>query len=274
MSRQLRPSPHCLNCGAAVATRFCHDCGQENTSYHASLGRLLGDLIEEVFQLESRLWRTLWTLFRRPGRLTREYNAGRRVSYTTPLRLYIVASVAYFSVAGLMPDHVRDENVRIEVPTLDAAHEQKLAQHPLLRFFYERMRESQKDPTAAVERMKRTMFDWAPRIAALLVPLFALLTWLCFRRPKRYFVEHLVFALHAHATALLLLLVAELLRWGPIGLAAFVGGVALLFLAARAVFAQSRVATALKLLAIGTIYGTFLGVCVTAVVALGFLSRG
>ena len=31
--------------------------------------RLLGDLFEELFQLESRLWRSLWTLFRRPGLL-------------------------------------------------------------------------------------------------------------------------------------------------------------------------------------------------------------
>ena len=38
MTRQLRPSATCLNCGHAVTTRFCPDCGQENTTYRVSLG--------------------------------------------------------------------------------------------------------------------------------------------------------------------------------------------------------------------------------------------
>ena len=155
-----------------------------------------------------------------------------------------------------------------------AAQELKLQQHPWLRALLDRARAAQKDPSATVARMKRTAFDWAPRIAALLVPLLALLTWLFFRRPKRYFVEHLVFALHAHAAAFLLLLVSELLRWDPIGLVTFFACIAVVFLSARAVFAQSRVATAFKLAAIGTIYATFLGLCVVGVLALGFLSRG
>ncbi|MCU1279931.1 MAG: hypothetical protein JWM53_3477, partial [bacterium] len=70
MSRQLRPSPSCLNCGHAVTSRFCSECGQENTDSHVSIGRLVADLFEELFQLESRLWRSLWLLFRKPGLLT------------------------------------------------------------------------------------------------------------------------------------------------------------------------------------------------------------
>src|SRR3954464_15280484 len=118
MSRQLRPSPNCLNCGHAVATRFCPECGQENTSYRVSLGRLVGDLFEELFQLESRLWRTLWLLFRRPGTLTREYNAGRRVAYTTPLRLYLIASVAYFFVGTVLPQTKVSPNVNVDLGDL------------------------------------------------------------------------------------------------------------------------------------------------------------
>ena len=275
MSRQLRPAPNCLNCGAAVTTRFCAHCGQENTTYRVSLGRLVGDLFEELFQLESRLWRTLWALFRRPGLLTREYNAGRRVSYTTPLRLYLVASVAYFFVAGLMPQRVPDDDVHMNVPALSDAQQHKLDEAPRwARWLYERAREAQKDPRAAVARMRRTMSEWAPRIAALLVPLCALLTWLCFRTPKLYFVEHLVFALHLHATAFLLLLVSDVLRWGPIGLVVSIAGVVIVFRAARVVFGQSRVATFFKLCAIGTGYSMFLGFGVAGVAALGFLSRG
>src|SRR5258708_33618024 len=103
MTRQLRPSPQCLNCGHEVQSRYCSECGQENTTYKVSLGGLLGDLFDELFQLESRLWRSLWHLVRYPGRLTREYNAGRRVRYTSPLRLYLLSSFLYFFTATVLP---------------------------------------------------------------------------------------------------------------------------------------------------------------------------
>ena len=65
-TRQLRRSTVCLNCGTALAGNFCSECGQENTDYRVSLGRLLRDLAEEVLNVESRLWRSLWHLVRYP----------------------------------------------------------------------------------------------------------------------------------------------------------------------------------------------------------------
>src|ERR1700749_2495562 len=105
MSTPYRGDPaltRCLNCETPGVDKFCAHCGQENTDYRVSLKRLLGDLFEELFQLETRLWRSLYDLLRHPGRLTLDYNAGRRVRYTSPLRLYLIASVAYFFVSSVM----------------------------------------------------------------------------------------------------------------------------------------------------------------------------
>ncbi|MGZ3425000.1 MAG: DUF3667 domain-containing protein [Polyangia bacterium] len=275
MSRQLRPSPHCLNCGQAVGARFCSECGQENTDYHVSLGRLVGDLFEELFQLESRLWRSLWTLFRRPGLLTQEYNAGRRVSYTTPLRLYLIASVTYFFVGSVVAHNKDESNIHFELPEITAADKAKIDQKsPFIAHILERANEAQKDPKAAVQRVRQTLNEWAPRIAAGLVPLFAILTFILFRRPKRFFVEHLVFALHAHATAFLLLTVSELLPWGWVGLGATIALAVLSFMAMRRVFGQSRLRTIWKYLVIGFVYSMALALGVVAVGFMGFLARG
>jgi hypothetical protein len=259
-----------------VSTRFCPECGQENTNYRVSLGRLVGDLFEELFQLESRLWRTLWTLFRRPGLLTREYNAGRRVAFTTPLRLYIIASVAYFFVGSVMtPDKV-SPNVKLDFGdvAVDSEDAAKLEKAPaIVRAVVERARAAKKDPQNTILRVRHTLNEWAPRIAAFLVPLLAFLTWLMFRRPKLFFVEHLVFALHAHATAFLLLLVTEVVPWGLVGFAAFVALTVLTFMGMRRVFEQSRVKTAFKLVAVGFVYSLALGVSVGLVALWGFVSR-
>jgi hypothetical protein len=161
------------------------------------------------------------------------------------------------------------------MPELSEMQQAKLDAAPAFaRFLVERARQAQADPHGSVTRMRRTVTEWAPRIAAMLVPLLAFLTWLCFRRPKRYFVEHLVFALHLHAAAFFLLSVSAVLRWGPVGAVTSLGLVALSFLSARAVFEQSRVATAFKLVAIGTVYSIFLGLGIAGAGAFGLLSKG
>ena len=43
------------------------------------------------------------TLLQRPGTLTLEFLAGRRMTYVPPLRLYLVASVVYFLLAAFTP---------------------------------------------------------------------------------------------------------------------------------------------------------------------------
>jgi len=271
MSRQLRPSPNCLNCGHAVTSRFCSECGQENTDYHVSIGRLVADLFEELFQLESRLWRSLWLLFRKPGLLTREYNAGRRVSYTTPLRLYLIASVVYFFFGGVMPQR-SEPTIKFDPPTATDQQEIEKAP-PFVRNVLERAMEAQKDPKAAGRRVQQALAEWGPRIAAGLVPWLAFLTWIFFRRPKLFFVEHLVFALHTHATAFLLMTIVELARWKPVGMVEIAIPV-LMFLALRRVFGQSRLRTAWKFVLIWLFYGIALGLGVALAAAVGFFSRG
>jgi hypothetical protein len=272
MSRQLRPSPSCLNCGRAVSARFCSECGQENTDYHVSLGRLIADLFEELFQLESRLWRSLWMLFRKPGLLTREYNAGRRVSYTTPLRLYLIASVVYFFVGSVMPQKI-ESLIKIDQPTATDQLEIERSP-PIVRKFLERAMEAQKDPIAAGRRVQQALALWGPRIAAGLVPWLAILTWIFFRRPKRFFVEHLVFALHTHATAFLLMTIHAVAHWRFVGTVESLAIPVLMFLAMRRVFEQSRLRTAWKFVLIWIFYGIALGLGIAAVAAIGFISRG
>ncbi|HSN34120.1 MAG TPA: DUF3667 domain-containing protein [Ideonella sp.] len=272
--RQLRPAEHCLNCGTAVATRFCPECGQENTSYRVSLGRLVGDLVEEVFQLESRLWRTLWTLVRHPGRLTVEYNAGRRVRYTTPLRLYLVCSVVYFFVGGVMP-HARVAEIKFQAgDDADLARAESKVGSPLGRRVLERMRLLQRDPAATSRHIQEALSEYAPKIAAVLVPLLAFMTWLCFRRPKLFFVEHLVFALHAHATAFLLLLPGELVAPSLLVSLGVVATMVLMFVAMRRTFGQSRWATLWKSALIALVYSIFLGLGTGAAVMVALFTGG
>jgi hypothetical protein len=60
------------------------------------LSSILADAADTILNIDSRIFRTLPALFLRPGFLTTEYFAGRRVRYVTPFRLYFFLSIAAF----------------------------------------------------------------------------------------------------------------------------------------------------------------------------------
>ncbi len=82
----------CSNCGARLHGTYCHRCGQETRERIAPLWTMAKDLLGELFNLDTRLIRTLRRLLFQPGRLTVEYIAGRRAGYVPPLRLFIFSS--------------------------------------------------------------------------------------------------------------------------------------------------------------------------------------
>ena len=63
---------------------------------------IVGDFADTVLNWDARLPRTLWPLFARPAWLTREYFAGRRVRYVSPVRLFVTLAIVTFFVAQLM----------------------------------------------------------------------------------------------------------------------------------------------------------------------------
>lgn len=100
----LRKSKDCLNCGTNVNERFCSHCGQENTETRQSFGHLARHFFEDLTHYDSGFWRTIKYLLFRPALLTKEYLAGKRVSYVPPVRLYIFISFLCFFLPAILPD--------------------------------------------------------------------------------------------------------------------------------------------------------------------------
>src|SRR5690606_37264593 len=79
---------------------FCGQCGQADTALDVPFRRIVGELLAELFNADSRAWRTARTLLLRPGLLTAAYNAGRRARYLPPLRVYMLSSLLVFFVVA------------------------------------------------------------------------------------------------------------------------------------------------------------------------------
>ncbi len=98
------PQPRCANCGEPLLGEHCHACGQPVRGLVRHFSSILGDFVDSVFNVDSRILRTLGPLFFRPGRLSNEYFAGRRVRYVSPVRLFVFLSIIAFFVARASAD--------------------------------------------------------------------------------------------------------------------------------------------------------------------------
>ncbi|RZL45124.1 MAG: DUF3667 domain-containing protein [Pedobacter sp.] len=95
-SFKLRKEKDCLNCGHQVDDHFCPKCGQENIEVKENAVHMVAHAIADYFHFEHKFFGTLKPLLFKPGQLTKEYVAGKRVSFIHPIRLYIFVSIVFF----------------------------------------------------------------------------------------------------------------------------------------------------------------------------------
>jgi hypothetical protein len=237
-------------------------------SYHASFGELLHDVVGELFQLDSRIARTVVPFLFLPGKLTAEFVGGRRLTYSSPLRLYLLTSFLYFFVLSLVPAssfNVQGSGARGELTASDREElseglkslrgQGKLGTRVVDRFeaFFSQGSAKMK------EQISAGLANKAPKAMFFLLPVFALLLKFLFWR--RYYVEHIVFSLHFHSFCFVLLLPQAF--W-PEHLAGIPYLVAIVYLAIalHRVYRSSWPKTLAKLLGLLVTYGTILGLSI------------
>lgn len=189
---------NCLNCSAPLTGAFCASCGQRHVSKPPTVAHLLEETVETLTHADSRLWITLRYLLRKPGLLTREYFAGRRNSYLPPIRLYLIISVVFFLLASL-PDNDKSAQNPIEIDS-DSQICEVDYNGPFANFVEPRFRAACAQlETDKGARLVASFQRNVPKAMFVLLPAFAGLMMLFFWRPRRLYVEHLLFLVHNHS---------------------------------------------------------------------------
>lgn len=100
LKAQKQKTDYCLNCDYQFRENenYCPKCGQENDIKRKTVGSFLKEFIEDLVSIDSRLYRSIPVFLFKPGKLTVDYNEGRRRKYITPIRLYLTWSFVCFLV--------------------------------------------------------------------------------------------------------------------------------------------------------------------------------
>jgi hypothetical protein len=201
----------CVTCSHANTDAFCSHCGEKRHDGHqSSLRHMLSETLEAFFHLDSKIFLSLRTLLTKPGQLTAEYFRGRRKPYMAPLQLFLVCNFLFFVLQPFT-------GLEILAPPLRSFEHNSVLQNIALPMIDHRLQQkhlSRSNPeqyAAFTEQFDHTSRLQAKTLILAMVPMLALLLTVVYARPlfsrtKRYFVEHLVFSLHAYAWWLLWIL--------------------------------------------------------------------
>lgn len=211
----------CPNCEAPAPAQYCPNCGQMQGELVPSIGSWLAESLDDLFSLESRVPRTILALWP-PGRATSEWRSGRRATYLSPVRLYLLAAIPFFIVFftarlddGLSPLEMLTGDLILNqaqqpaslppLQPLSAEAASDSAARAEWRTEFERRREFNRAVADGTNAQVGTgvgrIFDVLPVVVGvIMVPLLGLLLGIGATQPRR-FLTRLVMALHLHVVA-------------------------------------------------------------------------
>jgi hypothetical protein len=250
MTAAEQPSGACAACGVTLSGRYCHACGQDTEARPRPLREMALEAFSETSVIDGVGVRTLVAMVTRPGRILIAYREGAGSLYASPIKIFVVVTALFLAVLNFrdiaLYQFVRQapaDAVLVAIPDPDgqtvhvrgAVEEDRWMQRriepavdPRIWAAVEAAAARTSDPDdrynlradivldQAMAKGSDRMLQWLPNTLWLLMPLYALLLAPLFGR-RRLFMEHLVFAMWAHATAFVLLMLLALVNSFGIG---------------------------------------------------------
>jgi Protein of unknown function (DUF3667) len=87
----------CKSCGNTFAGFYCNICGEKVLlPKDRSFKILLTNILLALTLADGKVLKTLWLVVKKPGFISHEFVAGRRINYLKPVSLFFVLNLIYF----------------------------------------------------------------------------------------------------------------------------------------------------------------------------------
>ncbi len=199
----------CPSCGENLTGNFCANCGQKVKNLNVPFKEIVSEVVDNILTFDSKFFRSLIPLITKPGFLTLEYNLGRRASYVTPFKLYLFISLILFFMLTIIDvkivkfDRYSTKSTELSTPAADSLE----TADPLKLRIARKLAQSEEN----IEQINTMVVKRLPQLMFVLMPVFALLLKLLYRRSEQFYLSHLIFAIHFHAFVFLVFIVALLI---------------------------------------------------------------
>jgi len=228
----------CSNCGTELVGEYCHTCGEEQQDIEQfTVKNILGEIWEELVDVDSNLFRTIRGLLFQPGFLTAEFFAGRRGRYVRPLKLFLMVAAIQLLAATheagggfLRFDFLKSADPGIEFQLEDKAEALGVKADEL---------------SAKVDELAQQIYSVLQFVA---VALTGFLASLLFWGKNWSYVKHLLFSMHLYCFRYAVAVpVVPLLGWfQPLVFVLYVVNAVYIYLAVRRVYEPAVAGAVLK----------------------------
>lgn len=86
---------YCKNCANRFEGKYCNQCGQSAHTERLNFHFFIHEIEHGVFHFNHSILSTLKMLFTRPGAFIRDYLAGKRVAFTSPITTVILIATVF-----------------------------------------------------------------------------------------------------------------------------------------------------------------------------------
>lgn len=102
---------NCLNCDHPTSANFCSFCGQKNNTRQLKIKEVFIETCHLIINSDKGLVQTTISLITKPGNVNKEYIAGKRIKYFNPLRFlffwvtidaFLILLLSDFGAEGLI----------------------------------------------------------------------------------------------------------------------------------------------------------------------------
>lgn len=175
-------SSNCLNCDQKILGNFCFDCGQKTDTHRITFSHFIfHDILHGVWHFEKGILFTVKEALIRPGEAALDYIGGKRIKYYNVFYLLLV-----LIGLNLFLNHYYDEFSHTYLNTTPEPN--NVHKSEIDKFL--------------INNVKLIIFS--------VVPLFAINSFLIFRRKRLNFSEHFIIAGMVYLGVILLVTISEL----------------------------------------------------------------
>lgn len=180
----------CRSCGNNFTGNYCNHCGEKKfNEKDRSVKKLLSDGLHFITHLEGSFFKTVITLFKRPGKFSLDYCAGIRKKYFKPMAFFLLLVVLY-----------------LLFPIFDGLNTTAY-QHVRHSFYGEYamrksvqvMQEKHLTDVEFGEAFRHASEKTSKFLLFVIIPVMALFSWMMSFKKRPYFYDNFVFSIEANS---------------------------------------------------------------------------